>query len=429
MLYESWRRISEARSNDFALSDLASGRSWTFGQLARFVEESPIGRGPVIFPAGKSAEFVIEVLQAWRSRQVVCPLECGQPEPVIGGLPAGIVHLKSTSASTGKPRLVAFTASQLQADASNIVETMDLRPEWPNLGLISLAHSYGFSNLVLPLLLHGIPLILVGSGLPESVREAIQSSGPVTIAGVPALWSTWLQAGAISAGVRLGISAGAPLPLELETAVFNRHGLKIHNFYGSTECGGIAYDGSVTPRPDPACVGAPLRHVSVELTTDGCVQVNSAAVGETYWPEASPKLRAGVFRTGDLGEFKQGLLHLRGRATEQINVAGRKVLPEAIEAVLSKHPLVRACLAFGVPGSDPQRGETIVACVSGKSEVTPDVLRQFALARMPAWQVPREWWLVETLETNHRGKLSRAEWRKRYLERHESRAGMRSSAH
>jgi long-chain acyl-CoA synthetase len=40
---------------------------------------------------------------------------------------------------------------------------MGLRPDWPNLGVISLAYSYGFSNLVLPLLLHGIPLFLAPS--------------------------------------------------------------------------------------------------------------------------------------------------------------------------------------------------------------------------------------------------------------------------
>jgi acyl-CoA synthetase (AMP-forming)/AMP-acid ligase II len=92
------------------------------------------------------------------------------------------------------------------------------------------------------------------------------------------------------------------------------------------------------------------------------------------------------------------------------------VLPETIEAVLSAHPQVRACLAFGVPSVDNQRGETIVACVVGKDAVPGESLKQFALAHLAAWQVPREWWFVETLEVNGRGKLSRAEWRKRYFE-------------
>ena len=55
------------------------------------------------------------------------------------------------SATTGAARVIAFTAGQLAADVENIVATMGLRPNWPNLGVISMAHSYGFSNLVLPL--------------------------------------------------------------------------------------------------------------------------------------------------------------------------------------------------------------------------------------------------------------------------------------
>ena len=45
-----------------------------------------------------------------------------------------------------------------------------------------------------------------------------------------------------------------------------------------------------------------------------------------------------------------------------------------------------------------------------------DELKQFLLARLPAWQVPRKWWLVDSLSANQRGKLSRAEWRKRFME-------------
>jgi acyl-CoA synthetase (AMP-forming)/AMP-acid ligase II len=47
--------------------------------------------------------------------------------------------------------------------------------------------------------------------------------------------------------------------------------------------------------------------------------------------------------------------------------------------------------------------------------VTLEAHKQFTLERLPAWQVPREWWLVDSLEANHRGKLSRSETRKAYL--------------
>src|SRR5262245_49785533 len=152
MLYERWVEVARARRRLSALRDLATGQSWTFGSLLETTETSQ-GQGAVAHPIGHGAGFVLEVLQAWRSAVVVCPLEPGQDPPTLKDLPGGIVHVKTTSATTGTPRFVLFSAKQLKADADNIVQTMGLREDWPNLGVISLAHSYGFSNLVLPLLL------------------------------------------------------------------------------------------------------------------------------------------------------------------------------------------------------------------------------------------------------------------------------------
>src|SRR4051812_39758919 len=161
MLYERWRQIALASQGRIALRDLASGGVWTFGELADLVEKGSLAREQAAFPQGNSAEFIFGVLRAWRSDQLVCALESGKAPPALSGkFPLGVRHLKATSATTGAQRLVAFTAEQLIADARNIVTTMGLNPAWPNVGVISLAHSYGFSNLVLPLLLHGIPLVL-----------------------------------------------------------------------------------------------------------------------------------------------------------------------------------------------------------------------------------------------------------------------------
>src|SRR5215470_18474014 len=170
MLYERWRETVRDRRGRLALRDLATGRQWNFGELDNALEMRAES-GQLAFPAGVGAEFILAVLEAWRRGQAVCPLEPGQSVPVFEGLPSGIAHIKTTSATTGSARYVLFTASQLMADAENIVQTMGLNPDCPNLGVISLAHSYGFSNLVLPLLLHGIPLVLAGSGLPEVVRR------------------------------------------------------------------------------------------------------------------------------------------------------------------------------------------------------------------------------------------------------------------
>lgn len=413
MLYERWQEIARTRSAALAVRDLHAGETLTFRELAQRAE----GGGTdslVVHPQGPGLAFILAVLRAWRRGQVVCPLEVGQAPPALTGFPAGLAHLKITSASTGPARLVALTEAQLAADAAQIVETMGLRPDMPNVGVISLAHSYGFSNLVTPLLLHGIPLILAEFPLPEPLRRAAAGAESITLPAVPALWRLWLEARAIPAQTRLAISAGAPLPLALEQEIFRVTGVKVHNFYGASECGGIAYDDSSTPRTQAACVGRPLRHVEVGCAPDGCLQVRSPAVAQTYWPDPDPALAEGRYQTSDLAEIRSGLVYLRGRAGDQINVAGRKVAPESLERLLLTHPQVQECLVFGADQADARRGDLIVAVVVAKTPVSGADLRQFLLEHVPAWQLPREWIFRDALPVNARGKMSRREWRAQY---------------
>jgi acyl-coenzyme A synthetase/AMP-(fatty) acid ligase len=416
MLYELWQKVVRERKNEIALRDLGSGRSWTFSQLNAEAEAPLPVKPAMIHPQGNSPEFIIAVLRAWREGIVVCPLDTHhQPMAVSPPLPP-CCHLKTTPASMGVPRAVAFTQAQLAADAENIVTTMGLRPDWPNLGVISMAYSYGFSSLVLPLLLHGIPLFLVPSPLPVALRCAAHAHWNLTVAGVPALWHAWHKAGAILLNVRLAISAGAPLPLSLERAVFEQHGVKIHNFYGSTECGGIAYDATDAPRADESSVGRPLKNVTVEIGENGALRVQSLAVGESYWPTPEPALGGGFFQTCDLAEAREGDILLRGRTDDHINVAGRKVSPTIIEQALREHEAVAECVVFGVASGSADRMDLIVACVAADRPCTRDELKQFLLNRLPGWQVPREWWFVESISSNGTGKPLRAQWRRNFLE-------------
>jgi acyl-CoA synthetase (AMP-forming)/AMP-acid ligase II len=416
MLYERWRQVAQECGHELALSDVGSGRKWTFSQLAREADLAT-PEDSLVCPQGHDANFVLAVLCAWRRGAVVCPLEPHEERPTVQLPPKPCCHLKTTSATTGPSRFVAFRAEQLAADAQSIVQTMGLRPDWPNLAAISLAHSYGFSNLVLPLLLHGIPLVIVPAPLPEVVRRCAQECSAVTFPGVPALWRAWHEANAIPSTVRLAISAGAPLAGELERAVYERTGLKIHNFYGSTECGGIAYDPASTPRADDSYVGEALINVELALNEVGCLRVHSQSVGETYWPDACDSLAKGRFETSDLVRLTNGKVYLEGRVTDQINVAGRKVSPASIERALRAHSAVGECLVFGIPSNDADRTDQIVACVVANAKTASDDLKQFLLRFLPGWQVPRQWWFVDSLAPDHRGKLSRAEWRRRFLEK------------
>jgi acyl-CoA synthetase (AMP-forming)/AMP-acid ligase II len=69
-----------------------------------------------------------------------------------------------------------------------------------------------------------------------------------------------------------------------------------------------------------------------------------------------------------------------------------------------------------VPSANADRIDDIVACVTSDRRGTTEELKQFLLRKLPAWQVPREWWFVKSLGTNARGKVSRVQWRKEFLE-------------
>lgn len=424
-LYARWREIATCQGETIAVLDQRSGRAFSFLELAELAEAQHTAFGPVAV-AAQGFDFLLQTLSAWRDKVPLVPLESGSGFDLgrLDGLPPGIAHVKQTSGTTGDARLVLFDAPQLAADAANIVATMGLDQHRWNVAVISLAHSYGFSNLVLPLLLHGVPLLIGNGPLPNAVEAALEAAGDGAILpAVPAMWQAWHSAGILdSSRVALAISAGAPLATNLEQAIFSESAIKVHNFYGSSECGGIAYDASEIPRQDGRYVGTALQGVRLNLTQSGKLRVNSAAVATGYWPEDREGALAEPywFATADLGQIDAtGGVTLIGREGETINVAGRKVAPSEIEAALSTLPGVRCCVVFGVASEDPQRVEEIVACVAGEGDERQ--WRSALQALLQAWQIPRRWWTCQELAPNKRGKLSRAEWRSRYLE-HEAHA-------
>ncbi|MCB1091409.1 MAG: hypothetical protein KDL87_07755, partial [Verrucomicrobiae bacterium] len=234
-LYRRWETVrSEAASGAWGLWDLKSGSRWTFGEIQAEVDaRPPLKRGSLCCPSGFSVELIFETLRAWRDGAVLCPVERDGDAPgeeAIAGLAPEICHLKLTSGTSSGPRMVAFDPGPLAADARKIVSTMGLRREWPNLGIISMSHSYGFSNLVLPLVLHGIPLAWLGDPLPGAVANVLENKelrlDGWTLPAVPAMWRVWHESGVIPPGaIRLAITAGAPMPVELERDLFASTGL------------------------------------------------------------------------------------------------------------------------------------------------------------------------------------------------------------
>lgn len=321
--------------------------------------------------------------------------------------------LKLTSGTSGEPRAIRFSAEQLLADCDTVCETMGLREADRNYGVISFAHSYGFSNLITPLICRGIPVVASREMMPRAIADGLATSGATVFPGVPAIFRALSGFRFDPNTLRLCISAGAPLSTGTAGAFREAWGLKVHSFYGASECGGICYDASDERDIPEGYVGSAMKGVQLERLSDAAaslIRVRSNAVGLGYFPgEQRDPIHSGIFEPSDLLTASGNGYVIAGRVSDFINIAGRKANPAEIERVISRNSGVGEVVVFGVPGG--ARGEDVAACVVG--EVSEAQLKTFCAERLPAWQLPRHWFFLDTLPVNNRGKLSRTELRKK----------------
>jgi acyl-CoA synthetase (AMP-forming)/AMP-acid ligase II len=325
--------------------------------------------------------------------------------------------LKLTSGTTSRPRAIRFTAGQLAADCDNICETMGIGESDLNFGVIPFSHSYGFSNLITPLLCRGVPLVASEDRMPRAILEDLERAGATVFPGMPLFFEklAGMEGAPALPALRLCVSAGAPLPARVGEAFSARFSRKVHTFYGSSECGGIGYDAGGERVYEEGFVGRAMRNVEIApLEEGGRIAVRSAAVGDGYYPDPDPEvLGSGRFVPADLVRMGERGMYLVGRATDVINIAGRKLNPAEVEARLALCPGVRQVVVFGV--ASVLRNEEAVACVSGCAE--PDAVLRYARTVLSGWQVPKDVWLVDEVPVNERGKVSRRDLARSYAER------------
>ncbi len=164
--------------------------------------------------------------------------------------------------------------------------------------------------------------------------------------------------------------------------------------------------------------GRPMTGVDVtpeSAESAGRIVIRGAAVGCGYFPRDDPAtLENGRFIPGDLVTWSERGMHIVGRASDVINIAGRKLHPGESESILAGFPGIRQVIVFGV--SSPLRGEEPVACVAGEG-IDLQALLRFCQTRLSQWQIPRDFWIVSEIPSNERGKVSRRELAALYASR------------
>ncbi len=453
-ILERWDVTLRDSADRAALFDERGGTTHSFRGIEKEAEHradelKAVPRGTILgIQIGNSPSWPAVLLAAWRAGLIPLPLgghvektelagllealqvgalaEVTSGEVVVRSLETGALPafegptphlLKLTSGTTSAPRAIRFRALQLAADADHICETMGFGREDRNYGVIPLSHSYGFSNLLTPLLCRGVPLVLSHDRMPRAILEGLARSRATVFPGMPVFYQTLagLDAPAPLPDLRLCISAGAPLPPAVGRAFSAKFGRKIHTFYGSSECGAISYDTSEGDYGE-GFVGQEMNGVQLRLREDSRLEVRSDAVGDGYWPEPDPAiLGEGRFLTGDLVERRGEGFCLVGRTADVINVAGRKLNPLDVEQRIARMEGVREVVVFGVPST--LRSEQAIACVVAEAAVDQEALIRECRNALSTWQMPRDFWFVDQLPVNERGKTSRRELAMRYAQR------------
>lgn len=118
-------------------------------------------------------------------------------------------------------------------------------------------------------------------------------------------------------------------------------------------------------------------------------------------------LRDGWFLTGDLAHRDSGgRMVLDGRTSSVIHVAGHKVFPEEVAAVLDQHPAVLRSRVSA--RAHPQMGEAIHADVQlrpGHAETKSEDVIAFCRRRLSSQKVPASLEIVAEISTTSSGKV------------------------
>lgn len=309
--------------------------------------------------------------------------------------------IKLTSGSTGNPTPIGVGDAELLADAEQLERAMGIGDADRVFAAVPMSFSYGVGNLLVPALVRGRCLVLPKAG-PVGLLQAMRNGEPTVLPAVPALLRALLKGTfAPPASMRLVLSAGATL-LPETAAQFRRHfGLAVHAFYGSTESGGISYDGTGTAA-ERGSVGTPIDGVTVSIGEGGRVDIRSPAVGDALDGSANPL--HGRFTAMDLGAFAAGELVLRGRTGQVFDVGGHKVDPDEIERLIAEFPGV---VEVAVLPFRDEHGRAVCAAVIAGGDVVLEDLRRHCARVLPLAKVPRRLVAVEQLPRTPRGKVSR----------------------
>lgn len=346
------------------------------------------------------------------------------------GDPAVILY---TSGTTGQPKGAVLTHSNMIMNSVLSDSLYERRPDDVMLAVLPLFHSFGQSVVMNTGFYHRSTLVLLPRFDAAAALQAMQDEKVTVFIGVPTMYWGLLACDeldkfdlpAITANLRICVSGGAALPVEVLNSFKQRFDVEILEGYGLSETSPAATFNRTDIPTKPGSIGPGVWGVDVRLIDEDWNEVGGEGPGEIairghnvmagYYKrprETAESIRDGWFRTGDIAtRDEDGYFFIVDRAKDMIVRGGFNVYPREVEEVLMTHPDVSLAAVLGVP--DESRGEEVKAFVIPERGATTDEAGLIAWCRdnMAAYKYPRTVEFREELPMTATGKILKRELR------------------
>jgi len=348
-----------------------------------------------------------------------------EPEPRGNDDTAVILY---TSGTTGKPKGAELTHANMGTNAAMTVDTLiEITPDDVVMGCLPLFHVFGLTCGLNASVLSGSCLTLLPRFDGGKALEIIQRDRVNVFEGVPTMYSAMLHREDRDrfdvSTLRVCISGGSAMPVEVMKAFEDAFGCTILEGYGLSETSPVASFNQPHAERKPGSIGTPVRGVEMRVVDNAGEDVATDAVGEIairgenvmkgYWgrPEATAEaIPDGWFRTGDMARRDaDGYFYIVDRKKDLIIRGGYNVYPREIEEALYEHPAVAEVAVIGLKHAS--LGEEVGAAVALKPGQSADEgeLQAFVKERVAAYKYPRHVWIVGELPKGPTGKILRRE--------------------
>jgi fatty-acyl-CoA synthase len=344
--------------------------------------------------------------------------------------PDSVVNMQYTSGTTGFPKGVMLTHTNVIGNAKSQADCLNFTPEDKLCITVPFFHCFGCVMGTMLCVSSGATMVPVESFRARRVLDAIQDVRCTAVHGVPTMFIAELEEMKKDkfdlSSLRTGIMAGSPCPTEVMKAVVEEMNMReICITYGLTESSpGI----TMTRTTDPlelrvSTVGRLLPGVEVKLIDPNtsekvgfnqpgelCTRGYHVMRGYYNMPEETQKVIEldGWLHSGDIATVDEnGYYRITGRLKDMIIRGGENIYPREIEEYLYLHPKIKDVQVVGVPSR--YYGEEVVAFVQLKpgEELTEIEAKDFCWDRISRYKIPSYFFFVENFPTTASGKIQK----------------------